>query len=61
MGRQSDHRHGESGPHGVAISKATLDPVSWNVHLEADGKDAAGKAFHYVMDGKLENIGPVFG
>ena len=45
------------GPHGVAISKATLDPVSWNVHLEADGKDAAGKAFHYVMDGKLENIG----
>lgn len=45
------------GPHGVALSKASLDPVSWIVHLEADGKDAAGKAFHYVMDGKLENIG----
>jgi hypothetical protein len=45
------------GPHGVAISKATLDTVSWNVHLEADGKDAAGQTVHYVMDGKLENIG----
>ena len=45
------------GPNGVALSKATLDPVSWHVHLEADGQDAAGKAVHYVMDGTLENIG----
>src|SRR5471030_1404567 len=45
------------GPHGVAIAKATLDPASWNVHLEADGKDAAGQTVHYAMDGKLENIG----
>jgi hypothetical protein len=44
------------GANGVAISKATLDP-SWNVHLEADGKDASGKAVRYVVDGKLENIG----
>jgi hypothetical protein len=45
------------GPAGVALSKATLDPASWNVHLEGDGKDAAGKPVHYVLDGKLENIG----
>jgi hypothetical protein len=45
------------GPKGVALSKATLDPSTWNVHLEADGKDAAGKPVHYVVDGKLENIG----
>jgi hypothetical protein len=44
------------GPNGVAITKATLDP-DWNVHLEADGKDAAGKTVHYAVDGKLENIG----
>src|SRR6267142_2618764 len=34
------------GPKGVAITKATLDS-SWNVHLEADGKDAAGTPVHY--------------
>ncbi len=35
----------------------TLDPATWTVHLEGDGKDAAGKAVHYVVDGKLENLG----
>ena len=45
------------GPNGVAIAKATLDPATWTVHVEADGKDAAGKAVHYAVDGKLENIG----
>jgi hypothetical protein len=27
------------------------------VHIEADGKDGAGSPVHYVIDGKLENIG----
>lgn len=45
------------GPRAVAISKATLDPETWGVHIEADGKDAAGKPEHYAIDGKLENIG----
>jgi hypothetical protein len=45
------------GANGAAITKATLDPSSWTVHLEADGKDAAGKAVRYVVDGTLENIG----
>jgi hypothetical protein len=44
------------GPNGVAITKATLDS-SWKVHVEADGKDAAGKTVHYGVDGQLENIG----
>jgi len=45
------------GPKAVAIKKATLDPATWGVHIEADGKDAAGKPVPYAIDGKLENIG----
>jgi len=36
------------------VSKA-MDP--WLLHFEADVKDATGKAAHYVVDGKLQNIG----
>jgi hypothetical protein len=45
------------GPNGVQMQKASLDPDTWAVHLEADGKDRSGKAVHYTIDGKLENIG----
>ena len=45
------------GPKAIAIAKATLDPATWAVHIEGDGKDATGKPEHYVIDGKLENIG----
>jgi hypothetical protein len=45
------------GPTGVPLQKATLDPSNWSVHLEAEGKDAAGKPVRYVIDGKLQNIG----
>ena len=45
------------GPNRVPIAKATLDPDTWAVHLEGDGKDSAGQAVHYVVDGKLENLG----
>ena len=45
------------GPNGVRTQKATLDPETWVVHVEADGKDASGKTVHYSIDGKLENIG----
>jgi hypothetical protein len=45
------------GPNAVTLQKATLDPSNWAVHLEAEGKDAAGKAVRYTVDGKLENIG----
>jgi len=45
------------GPNGAQMQKASLDPETWAVHLEADGKDASGKTVRYVIDGKLENIG----
>jgi hypothetical protein len=45
------------GPKAVPFQKATLDPSTWGVHIEAEGKDAAGAAIRYVIDGKLENIG----
>jgi hypothetical protein len=45
------------GPNAQTLTKATLDPVTWMVHLEAEGKDAAGKLSQAVVNGKLENIG----
>jgi hypothetical protein len=45
------------GANGVALTKATLDPATWMVHLEGDGKNPQGAAAHYVIDGKLENLG----
>ena len=45
------------GPNAVPLRSATLDPSTWNVHLEAEGKDPSGRAIRYVIDGKLENIG----
>jgi len=44
------------GPNAIPLTKATLDPKGWLVHLEADGKQA-GKTVHYVIDGKIENLG----
>ena len=45
------------GPNGVPLKLATLNPETWGVHFEADGKDRSGNAVHYVIDGKVENIG----
>ena len=45
------------GADGVPLTKATLDGSTWMVHLEGDGKDKSGAAVHYVVDGKMENIG----
>ena len=45
------------GPKAVPLQVATLNPDTWGVHLEGDGKDATGQAVHYTVDGKLENIG----
>src|SRR5262249_27494495 len=36
------------------VAKA-MDP--WLLHFEADVKDASGKVTHYVVDGKLQNLG----
>jgi hypothetical protein len=46
----------DPGPNAVPL-KTTLDPATWMVHFEGDGKDKSGATVHYVIDGKLENIG----
>jgi hypothetical protein len=45
------------GPNAVAMPKTTVDFNTWTVHFEGDGKDPAGTMVHYVIDGKLENLG----
>src|SRR6266850_4756527 len=45
------------GLNALTLTKATLDAATWMVHLEAEGKEGAGKAGQAVIDGKLENIG----
>jgi hypothetical protein len=45
------------GPTAIPLKNATLDPKGWVVHFEADAKNAAGKEVHYVVDGKIENLG----
>jgi len=44
------------GPNATALT-TTLDPSTWMVKFEGDGKDKTGAAVHYVIDGKLENLG----
>jgi len=45
------------GPNAVQLKNATLNPQGWTVHFEADAKNAAGQNVHYVVDGKIENLG----
>ena len=45
------------GPKAVTIKKADLNPDTWAVRIEADGKDASGATVAYVIEGKLDNIG----
>ena len=40
---------------GVTIDYS--DPSAWKVTLQAEGKDASGKAVTIAVDGVLENIG----
>jgi hypothetical protein len=45
------------GAAGIPLTSATLDPATWGVHLEAEGKQPAGTLTKIIIDGKLENIG----
>ncbi len=45
------------GPNAVPLTTATLDPSTWTVHFEGDGKNKSGAPVHYVIDGKIENLG----
>ena len=44
------------GANAVAL-QTTLTPATWAVHFEGDGKDTGGATVHYVIDGKVENLG----
>ena len=44
------------GTDNMALSRASLEPNGWVVHLEAEGKDKDGSAVRYVIEGKLENL-----
>ena len=39
------------GPNAIPLKVATLDPNTWAVHLEAEGKEKI------VIDGTLDNLG----
>jgi hypothetical protein len=45
MGRQGDHRAINPGPNALPLTKASLDPETWQVHLEASG------IFHVTVHG----------
>jgi hypothetical protein len=45
------------GANEVTLTTATLDPSTWMVHFEGNGKDKNGANVHYVIDGKVENLG----
>ena len=47
------------GPGSIPIQKASLEPKGWLVHFEVDAKNNAGQPVHYVVDGKIENLGSV--
>ena len=47
------------------VSAALKDNVAlatepWLLHFEADAKDESGKMVHYVVDGKMENLGAAY-
>lgn len=44
------------GPEATQIGSVALDVTNWTVHIEADAKDAAGKAAHISADGKIEDL-----
>jgi hypothetical protein len=48
------------GPNVVPLQKASLDPATWTVRLEAAGKDRSGNAVQYVIEGKLQNLGSYY-
>jgi hypothetical protein len=45
------------GPNPVPITSAELDVDTWTVTLEADARGRGGETVHYVIEGKVENLG----
>lgn len=45
------------GPKATPIRNATVNPADWSLHFEADAANGEGKSVHYVIDGKLDDLG----
>lgn len=45
------------GPNAVPLQKASVDPSTWNVRFEAEGKGPSGATVRYLIQGKIENLG----
>jgi hypothetical protein len=45
------------GPNALTLTTASLDADTWKVHLQAQGKDRAGRVVQATIDGTLDNIG----
>jgi peptidoglycan hydrolase-like protein with peptidoglycan-binding domain len=50
------------GRGGAATVKDNVAIASdpWLLHFEADAKDDSGKTVHYIVDGKMENLGAAY-
>jgi hypothetical protein len=44
------------GTDDMTLTKASLDPNGWKVTIEADAKDKAGAAVHYVLEGEIQDL-----
>jgi len=44
------------GTDDIPVTRASLDPDGWKVHVEADAEDDTGMAVHYVIDGRIEHL-----
>jgi hypothetical protein len=45
------------GPNAVRLQKASADPSTWTVRLEAEAPGPAGATIRYLIEGKVENLG----
>jgi hypothetical protein len=45
------------GPNAVPLQKASLEPSTWNVRFEAEGRSPSGGTIRYLIEGKIENLG----
>jgi hypothetical protein len=48
------------GPNAVPLKTASLDPANWTVSFEADGEDRSGNTVHYLIEGRLQNLGSYY-
>ena len=45
------------GPNAVPLRAASLEPSTWAVRFEAEGRGPSGATVRYLVEGKLENLG----